>query len=204
MDAESSPAWCASLASLPDDLLCALVPEGRVLLMARTCKRFQLVLEKGRCDVDLRVRPQVCYDARLADVMTAGVNNLQLNFNIRRFECRALMRFCQLKFSEFEELTFIRGEAAIYQHIEKYDPPTFARIGEMVEAGRWDVVGGTYIQPDTNLTGAETLVRHFVRGQRYFRSRFGKTVTAGWQADSFGHILVIHTRSTVFLFFELT
>ena len=89
--------------------------------------------------------------------------------------------------NEFEELTFIRGEAAIYQHIEKYDPQTFTCIGEMVAAGRWDVVGGTYIQPDTNLTGAETLVRHLVRGQRYFRSRFGKTVTAGWQADSFGH-----------------
>jgi Ran GTPase-activating protein (RanGAP) involved in mRNA processing and transport len=107
MDAESSPAWCASLASLPDDLLCALVPEGRVLLMARTCKRFQLVLEKGRCDVDLRVRPQVCYDARLADVMTAGVNNLQLNFKIRRFECSVGLRAVQIRFCAFEELSFM-------------------------------------------------------------------------------------------------
>ena len=88
---------------------------------------------------------------------------------------------------EFEEMTFIRGEAAIYRHIEKYDPPTFERIRKMVEAGRWDVVGGTVIQPDTNLTGTETLVRHFAHGQCYFKSRFGKVVTAGWQADSFGH-----------------
>jgi alpha-mannosidase len=57
----------------------------------------------------------------------------------------------------------------------------------MVKAGRWDVVGGTYIQPDTNLPCAETLVRQYAHGQRYFKSRFGKTVTAGWQADSFGH-----------------
>jgi alpha-mannosidase len=88
---------------------------------------------------------------------------------------------------EFPEMTFIRGEAAIYQHIEKYDPPTFERIRNMVKAGRWDVVGGTYIQPDTNLPGTETLVRQLVQGQHYFKSRFGKTVTAGWQADSFGH-----------------
>lgn len=88
---------------------------------------------------------------------------------------------------EFEEMTFIRGEAAIYQHIERHDPPTFRRIEKMVVGGRWDVVGGTMVQPDTNLTGTETLVRHFTRGQRYFRSRFGKSVTAGWQADSFGH-----------------
>lgn len=88
---------------------------------------------------------------------------------------------------EFPEMTFIRGEAAIYQHIEKKDPATFARIKKMVEAGRWDVVGGTFIQPDTNLSGTETLVRQYARGQRYFKSRFGKAVTAGWQADSFGH-----------------
>jgi alpha-mannosidase len=88
---------------------------------------------------------------------------------------------------EFPEMTFIRGESAIYQHVEKYDPASFARIKRMVKAGRWDVVGGTYIQPDTNLPGAETLVRQYAHGQRYFKSRFGKAVTAGWQADSFGH-----------------
>lgn len=83
---------------------------------------------------------------------------------------------------EFEEMTFIRGEAAIYRHIEKYDPPTFARIGRMVEAGRWDVVGGTMIQPDTNLSGTETLLRHYAHGQQYFRSRFGKAVRRRWSA----------------------
>jgi alpha-mannosidase len=88
---------------------------------------------------------------------------------------------------EFPEMTFIRGESAIYQHVEKYDPHTFARIKKMVKAGRWDVVGGTCIQPDTNLPCAETLVRQYAHGQRYFKSRFGKAVTAGWQADSFGH-----------------
>ncbi|MEI8310650.1 MAG: glycoside hydrolase family 38 C-terminal domain-containing protein [Verrucomicrobiota bacterium] len=88
---------------------------------------------------------------------------------------------------EFPEMTFIRGEAAIYQHIEKKDPSTFARIKKMVKAGRWDVVGGTFIQPDTNLAGTETLVRQYACGKRYFKSRFGKEVTAGWQADSFGH-----------------
>jgi alpha-mannosidase len=88
---------------------------------------------------------------------------------------------------EFPEMTFIRGESAIYQHVEKYDRASFARIKKMVKAGRWDVVGGTYIQPDTNLPGAETLVRQYAHGQRYFKSRFGKAVTAGWQADSFGH-----------------
>ena len=69
---------------------------------------------------------------------------------------------------EFPEMTFIRGESAIYQHVEKYDPASFARIKKMVKAGRWDVVGGTYIQPDTNLPGTETLVRQYAHGQPPF------------------------------------
>jgi alpha-mannosidase len=88
---------------------------------------------------------------------------------------------------EFPEMTYIRGETAIYEHIEKYDPASFARIKRQVRAGRWDYVGGTYVQPDTNLTGTETMARHFAYGQRYFASRFGKPVEVAWAADSFGH-----------------
>src|SRR5438094_866850 len=33
----------------------------------------------------------------------------------------------------------------------------------------------------------ESFCRHFLHGQRYFASRFGKSVRAAWAADSFGH-----------------
>jgi len=89
--------------------------------------------------------------------------------------------------AKFPDLTFIRGESAIYRHIEENDPATFLEIKKLIQTGRWDVVGGTEIQPDTNLPATETLLRHFTHGQRYFKSRFGVRVTAAWQADSFGH-----------------
>jgi len=88
---------------------------------------------------------------------------------------------------EDKNLTYIRGESALYRHIEANDPATFHRIVEYVKTNRWDVVGGTYIQPDTNLAGVETLVRQFTEGQRYFEDRFGRKFTVAWQADSFGH-----------------
>ncbi len=88
---------------------------------------------------------------------------------------------------EFPELTFIRGEAAIYRHIERHDPESFRRIQGLVAAGRWDVVGGTYVQPDTNLPATETLARHFCRSQRYFIEKFGLPARVAWAADSFGH-----------------
>jgi len=88
---------------------------------------------------------------------------------------------------EFPQLTFIRGESAIYEHVEKTSPLLFRRIARQVAEGRWDIVGGTYIQPDSNLASTETLCRQFECGLEYFRSRFDMQPTAAWQADSFGH-----------------
>lgn len=88
---------------------------------------------------------------------------------------------------EDPKMTFIRGEAAVYQHIERFEPETFERIRAMVDAGRWDIVGGTWIQPDTNLPATETFLRQFLDGSGYFHDRFGKSPTVAWAADSFGH-----------------
>jgi alpha-mannosidase len=85
------------------------------------------------------------------------------------------------------DLTFIRGEAAIYEHIRRTDPATFTRILKKIRTGRWDAVGGSWIQPDTNLLDSETLCRHYDVGLRYFRENLGVKVKCGWQADSFGH-----------------
>jgi alpha-mannosidase len=88
---------------------------------------------------------------------------------------------------EFPELTFIRGESVIYQHIQKTAPRLFDRILRKIETGRWDVVGGTVIQPDTNLISTEVLCRQFEQGLRYFQKTFGLRPKIAWQADSFGH-----------------
>lgn len=88
---------------------------------------------------------------------------------------------------EFPDMTFIRGESAVYEHIERHAPDVFTRIRKQIEAGRWDVVGGTYIQPDTNLPATETFCQHYEMGKRYFKDRFGVDVRVAWAADSFGH-----------------
>jgi len=97
--------------------------------------------------------------------------------------CRAMVDMLR----DFPEFRFIRGEAAIYQHIERHAPELFSDIAELVKEGRWDIVGGTWIQPDTNLPSTEALLRQFARGKDYFRKAFGAEVTAAWAADSFGH-----------------
>jgi alpha-mannosidase len=97
--------------------------------------------------------------------------------------CRAVLGLMD----EFPELTFSRGEASIYEHIERNDPETFNRIRSRIAEGRWDVVGGNYVQPDTNLPSTEVLVRQFSRGLSYFKRSLAVRPTVAWAPDSFGH-----------------
>ncbi len=84
---------------------------------------------------------------------------------------------------EDREVNFSRGEASIYRYIAEHDPATFKRIRE----GRWEVVGGTWVQADTNLPAIETFARLYAEGQAEFARLVHRRPTVSWAADSFGH-----------------
>ncbi len=88
---------------------------------------------------------------------------------------------------EFPFLTFMRGETVLYRHLEENDPATFTRVLERIREGRWEVVGGTFLQSDTNLPATETLARQYAMGLEWFRTHIGVRPRAAWAADSFGH-----------------
>jgi alpha-mannosidase len=69
---------------------------------------------------------------------------------------------------------------------EKY-PETFEKVRRRVREGRWEIVGGTWVEPDGNLPSGESLVRQFLHGKRYFRERFNVNVKVAWFPDSFGY-----------------
>ncbi|MEI6195035.1 MAG: glycoside hydrolase family 38 [Verrucomicrobiota bacterium] len=89
--------------------------------------------------------------------------------------------------AERPELTYIRGESLIYEEILRHDPDSFREIQRLVKAGRWDVVGGTFLQPDMNLPATATLHKHFELGQSFFKKHFNRQPWVGWSADCFGH-----------------
>jgi len=96
---------------------------------------------------------------------------------------RAAADFCE----EFDGFAFCHNEALLYQWVEEYEPPLFARIRELVRAGRWHVVGGWYLQPDCNLPSGESFVRQITLGLRYFREKLGARPRVAFNVDSFGH-----------------
>jgi len=88
---------------------------------------------------------------------------------------------------EHPGLIFCHNEAVLYQWVERYDPALFKDIRSLVRAGRWAIAGGWFIQPDVNLPGTESLIRHIAEGRRYFRDEFGCTPRVAYSFDSFGH-----------------
>jgi len=85
------------------------------------------------------------------------------------------------------DLTFSRGEAWVYEQIEKTDSKLFERIRKHVESGRWEIVGGWWIQPDCNAPSGFAIEKQIAIGKEYFLDRFGSFPRIGYNVDSFGH-----------------
>jgi alpha-mannosidase len=60
-------------------------------------------------------------------------------------------------------------------------------IRRLLAQGRLELMGGSYNEPNTNLTGAETTVRNVVHGLGFQRDVLGGDPSTAWQLDAFGH-----------------
>ena len=82
---------------------------------------------------------------------------------------------------------FNQSSAQAYAFVEQDDPELFKRVQARVKEGRWDLVGGMWVEPDGNLLSGESWARQLLYGQRYFRSRFNQTIKVCWLPDTFGY-----------------
>ena len=88
---------------------------------------------------------------------------------------------------EYPDFKFSMSSARTYVWMEEKYPDLFKEIQQRVREGRWEVVGGMWVEPDLNMPGGESLVRQILVGKRYFHEKFGVDVKIGWNPDSFGY-----------------
>jgi len=91
------------------------------------------------------------------------------------------------------DVHFCKGEAWGYQMIERIDPALFDRIRRHVQAARWHIVGGWWIQPDCNGPSGFALSRQIEVGKQYLLDRFGYFPRDAYNVDSFGHAASLPT-----------
>ncbi|MBD2295628.1 alpha-mannosidase [Anabaena sphaerica FACHB-251] len=87
---------------------------------------------------------------------------------------------------DFPELIFCHTTPALYAWVEKHRPDLFREVQNQVKSGKWEVLGGFWVEPDLNLPSGESIVRQLLYGQRYFLEKFGKVSSVVWVPDTFG------------------
>ncbi len=102
-------------------------------------------------------------------------------------EVMATFRSALDRMKEYDDFIFTSSSAAFYEWVENSDPQMLEEIRQRVSEGRWQIVGGWWIQPDCNIPCGESFVRQALYGQRYFHEKLGVTARVGYNPDSFGH-----------------
>ena len=87
---------------------------------------------------------------------------------------------------EYPQFTFSQSASAYSNWIDEKYPAMHDAVQKRVQQGRWEMVGGMWVEPDLNLPGGESLVRQILLGKRYIQQHYGANVRIGWNPDSFG------------------
>jgi alpha-mannosidase len=86
-----------------------------------------------------------------------------------------------------ERYRFAASQPQQFAWIRDDHPVLWERIKGHVAAGRFDVVGAMWVEPDCNIPSGESLVRQLVHGKRFWREEFGVEADGLWLPDVFGY-----------------
>ena len=85
------------------------------------------------------------------------------------------------------EYKFVLAEVDYLKPYWDTRPEDRADLRRFLDEGRVEVMGGTYNEPNTNLTGPETTIRNLVHGIGFQRDVLGAHPATAWLLDVFGH-----------------
>ena len=88
---------------------------------------------------------------------------------------------------EYPDFIFNHNESLLYEWVEENEPELFEKIKRQVADGRWNIIGGWFLQPDCNIPSGEAIFRQVLRGRIYFYDKFNKVPVTAVNFDSFGH-----------------
>jgi alpha-mannosidase len=91
------------------------------------------------------------------------------------------------RMKETPDFTFTASSAQFYQWVSENDPDMLIEIKKRVDEGRWNVVGGWWVEPDMNIPCGEAMVRQGLYGQLTLQRLLGHRAKVAFNPDSFGH-----------------
>ncbi|WP_203656464.1 NEW3 domain-containing protein [Actinocatenispora rupis] len=85
------------------------------------------------------------------------------------------------------DYTFVLAELDYLKPFWDAYPEHRSELRALLAEGRLELMGGTYNEPNSNLTAAETTARNLVYGIGFQRGVLGGEPATAWQLDVFGH-----------------
>jgi alpha-mannosidase len=89
-------------------------------------------------------------------------------------------------FAKYPDYVFNFSGSRRYRMMEEYYPQDFEALRGHIAAGRWFPCGSSVDENDANVPSAESLVRHVLYGNKYFRRTFGMASEEYMLPDCFG------------------
>lgn len=99
---------------------------------------------------------------------------------------RTFSTVCALM-DKYPDFRYSQSQPQLYAFAKAHYPQLYERMKERIAEGRWELVGGMWVEPDLNIPGGESLVRQMLYGQGYYMEEFGKRSTIEWLPDTFGY-----------------
>ena len=91
------------------------------------------------------------------------------------------------RMKETPDFVFTSSSAQFYQWVADNDPQMLDEIKKRISEGRWNAVGGWWVEPDVNIPSGEALARQGLYGQLTMQRLLGIRAKVAFNADSFGH-----------------
>ena len=88
---------------------------------------------------------------------------------------------------EYPTYTYTQSAAQYNVWIADKYPSINEKIKQRIKDGRWEIVGGMWVEPDLNMPDGESLVRQLLIGKRTYKQLYDVDVRIGWNPDSFGY-----------------
>ena len=89
--------------------------------------------------------------------------------------------------AEYPEYVFLQSQPHLYRMVKRRYPALYERIRLAAAGARFIPEGAAWVEPDTNVSGGESLIRQLIHGKRFYQEEFGVDCELLWLPDVFGY-----------------
>ncbi|HZG87080.1 alpha-mannosidase [Paenibacillus sp.] len=88
---------------------------------------------------------------------------------------------------QYPEYRFLHTSPQLYKFLKQDYPDIYREVKAKIASGEWEIAGGMWVEPDTNVPNGESLIRQVLFGKRFIEREFGRKTNVVFLPDVFGY-----------------